>query len=136
MKPWIRYAVALVIAIHGFVYLNAARGVLPIFEGWKGRSWLLGSAITGEALKRLASGLFVIAGLGIIATGIAIGVAASTQGVWRPLAIVASSASILSFFVFWGGRIDRLVAEGVIGMIVSLILLLSAIAFPNAFGVR
>jgi hypothetical protein len=33
---------ALLIGVHGVVFVNAARRVLPVFDGWKGRSWLLG----------------------------------------------------------------------------------------------
>ena len=132
MKPWVRYLIALLVALHGFVYLNAARGVLPIFEGWKGSSWLLGNAVTCETLKRLTLALWALAGVGIVATGI--GFAFSAQAVWRPLAIVASAVAILSFFVFWDGQIQRLVAQGMIGLVISLVILLSAIAFPQAFG--
>ncbi len=134
MKPWIRYVIAAVVAAHGLVYLNAARGVLPVFEGWKGRAWLLGDAITGDSLKRLCQGMWAVAGIGVIATGVALAFAFSAQAVWRPLAIVASTVAILSFLVFWDGQVRRLFEQGVIGVVLSLLILLGALAFPRLLG--
>lgn len=67
MSSWLRYLIAALVAAHGFVYLNAARGVLPVFEEWKGSSWLLGNAVTGDALRKLCLALWAVAGSGIIA---------------------------------------------------------------------
>lgn len=134
MNPWFRYALAVVIAIHGFVYINAARGVLPIYEGWQGRSWLLGDAVTGEALKRLAVTLWAIGGIGLVATALFIAFAPSAQLAWRPLAVIACAIGILSFFVFWDGQSQHLVAQGGVGVVVSLIVLLAALVFPRALG--
>lgn len=132
MKPWVRYLIALLVAAHGLVYLNGARGVLPIFEGWKGSSWLLGSAVTGEALKRLCLVMWAVAGIGVVATSIAF--AFWGQTVWRPLAIVASAVAVVSFFLFWDGQIRRAVAQGIIGAIISLLMLVAAIVFPRVLG--
>ena len=41
---------------------------------------------------------------------------------------------IVLFAVFWDGQTGRLVNQGVIGVVVSTILLLCAILFPRAFG--
>lgn len=134
MNAWVRYLIAAVIAAHGFVYLNAARGVLPIFDGWKGSSWLLGSAVTGEALRRLCLLLWALAGIGIIATGMAFAFAFSAQPVWRPLAIGASAVGILGFFAFWDGQGPRLLHQGVIGAGISLLMLVGAILVPQLLG--
>ena len=131
MSSWVRYLIAAVVAAHGFVYLNAARGVLPVFEGWRGSSWLLGSAVTGDALKKLCLALWAVAGIGIVATGIAFAFAFSAQAVWRPLAIAASAVGILGFFAFWDGRLERLLAQGVIGVVLSTIILAGAIWLPR-----
>ncbi len=129
MRPWLRYLIALVVALHGFVYLNAARGVLPVLQAWKGTSWLLGSALSAAALKRLSIALWAVGGVGTIAAAIAFAFAGPAA--WRPLAIAASAVAIASFLVFWDGRAERLVDEGAIGAVLSLVILLAAIAFPH-----
>lgn len=127
MKPWMRYAIAAFVVAHGFVYLKAARSVLPVFEGWSGRSWLLGGAVTGDALTKLCLALWAVAGIGIVATGIALAFAFFAQALWRPLAIAVSAAGILGFFAFWDGRMERLLAQGVIGAVLSTVILAGAI---------
>jgi hypothetical protein len=134
MGAWVRYVVALLVVVHGLVYVNAARGVLPVFDGWSGTSWLLGDAVGAEALRRLALALWVVAGLGLVATGAAIGFALPGAAAWRVVAIVASAVGVLSFFVFWDGRADRLVAEGVLGMLASLAVLAAALALPRVLA--
>ncbi len=129
MRPWLRYLVALLVAMHGFVYLNAARGVLPVFQAWKGTSWLLGDALSADALKRLSLALWAVAGVGTIAAAIAF--AFSGPAAWRPLAVAASAVGVASFLVFWDGRAERLVDEGAIGAVLSLVILVAAIAFPH-----
>lgn len=137
MSAWVRYLVAALVAVHGLVYLNAARGVLPgAFEGWRGRSWLLGGAIVGGALKKLSVGLWSLTGVLFIATALAIAFSTSVHGAWRPAAIVAAAAGVLSFAFFWDGQPDRLVAQGILGLVISLAVLAGAVAFPGAFGAR
>jgi hypothetical protein len=128
MSNWVRYVIAAVVAAHGLVYLNAARGVLPVFEGWKGRSWLFGSAVTGDPLRKLCLGLWALAGVGLIASGIAF--AFSVPTVWYPLVIAASVVGILGFLAFWDGRPERLLAQGVIGVVLSAAILAAAIWLP------
>ncbi len=72
------------------------------------------------------------AGIGVVATGIAFGL--SAQAVWRPLAIGASAVAIVSFFLFWDGQIRRAVAQGIIGAVISLLMLVAAIVFPRVLG--
>jgi hypothetical protein len=103
-------------------------------KGWKARSWLLRSTITGEKLKTLSRILWAIAGIGSIAAGIAIAFASSAQELWRPLAIVGSLVGMLGFAVFWDGQVKRSVNQGALGLVIDLIILLSAITVPQAFS--
>lgn len=131
MAPWLRYLIAFVVFCHGFIYLR----VLPqALRAWGGRSWLLDGALTQERLKALVVALHVIAGIATLACALAIGLAPSVPGWWRPLAMVGGAVGIAAFAVFWSGRTELLMQEGGIGAIVSLILLLSAVAFPGAFA--
>lgn len=131
MTPWLRYLIAFVVFCHGFIYLRFLPDAL---KAWGGRSWLLGGTLTHNRLKALVLALHVIAGSATLAAGVAIGWASSAPGWWRPLAIVGAAAGIAGFAVFWDGETERLVREGGIGAVVSLILLVSAIAFPRAFS--
>lgn len=134
MTSWLRYLIALLVASHGLVYINLARGVLPgVFEGWRGSSWLLGSAITGGRLETLVLALHVTAGIVILACAVAIAFVPSAPSWWRSLAIAGAGIGIVSFSIFWDGQTQRLVTQGAIGAGISLILLVSAIAFPQAF---
>ncbi len=134
MKPWLRYLIAVVVVGHGFIYVNFSLGRLPdALKGWRGNSWLLGNVVTGERLKTLAFTLHAVAGIGILAAGIAVAFAPTVPRLWRPLAIVGSALAILAFAAFWDGQSQRLVQQGVIGTVLSLLLLLSAIALPQVF---
>jgi hypothetical protein len=133
MNPWLHYLIAFVVACHGLIYIPLLF-VPEMLAGWRGRSWLLGSALTGDGLKALVTALHVSAGIMIVAGAVAIGVAAWAPGWWRPLAIIGAALGLAGFAVFWDGQTGRVVEEGGIGAAISLILLVSAIAFPSAFG--
>ena len=134
MKPWLRYVVATIVAGHGFIYVNFSLGRLPdALKDWRGTSWLLRGTVTGERLKTLAFAVHAVAGIAILAFSIAVALAPAAPRLWRPLAIISSSIAILAFAAFWDGQTERLVQQGVIGTVLSLLLLLSAIAFPRAF---
>ncbi|HEY3374175.1 MAG TPA: hypothetical protein VGK02_03815 [Candidatus Aquicultor sp.] len=91
------------------VYIHPIGILVPrTLKERRGSSWLLGSAITGDRLKTLALAFHATAGIVILACAVAIGFAPSIPGWWRPLAII--------------------------GAIISLILLVSAIVFSGAFG--
>ena len=124
------YLIALIVVSHGITYIAFVVSGANKFVGWKGSTWLLGSALTGDALKALASALWAIAGVGFIATGIAIAFSPSFQGLWLPLAIGASTVSILSLAIFWDGQTAHFADQGGIGMVLSLIILISAIVLP------
>jgi hypothetical protein len=54
-------------------------------------------------------------------------------GWWRPLAITGAAIGLVAFAVFWDGQTPLLFEEGVIGAVVSLVLLIGAIGFAGAF---
>lgn len=49
-------------------------------------------------------------------------------------AIVGAALGLAGFAVFWDGQARLVVEEGAIGAAMSLVLLVSAIEFPGAFG--
>lgn len=128
MSSLVRYTVGALAVLHGIVYLNAARGVLPIFAGWRGTSWLLGTAVRGAALERFLVACWGITGALVVAAGLVFAAAPSAYAVWRPLAIAAGALGVLSFFAFWDGQLRTLFAQGAIGLVLSAILLVAALA--------
>ena len=134
MTPWLRYLIAFVVFCHGFIYVRIGSVLPGPITEWKGTSWLLGSAVTGHRLKALVVSLHVIGGIATLACAAAIGFGPSLPGWWCPLAIGGATVDIAGFAVFWDGQVQFLFEEGAIGALVSLILLGSAIAFPQAFG--
>lgn len=133
MTPWLRYLIAFVVFCHGFIHVRIGSALPGPIKVWRGSSWLLRSAVTDGRLKALVVGLHVFAGLAILACAAAIGFAPSIPGWWRPLAICGAAVGISAFAIFWDGQTQFLIEEGVIGAVVSLILLLSAVIFPRAF---
>lgn len=134
MTPWLRNLIAFVVGCHGFTYIPFGILVPSKLKEWKGSSWILGSALTGDRLKTLVLILHVMAGIAVLACAVAIGLAPSIPGWWPPLAIIGAALGIAGFAIFWDGQTELLAQEGVIGAIISLILLVSAIAFAGALG--
>jgi len=128
MTPWLRYLIAFVVFCHGFIYVGIGSTLPGPIKEWKGISWLLGSAVTDEQLKALVVGLHVVAGIATLASALAIGFAPSIPGWWRPLAIAGGAVGLVAFAVFWDGQTRLLFQEGAIGAIVSLIILVIAMA--------
>ena len=134
MAPWLQYLLAVIVFAHGFIYvgpLSPVRG----FTAWTGRSWLLGGVLTGDSLRVLAWSLHILTAVATIGCAASIAFASMVPGWWRPLAIASGVAGLLAFLVLWVGMDDRSSpsSQGVIGAIVSVMLLITAILYPRAF---
>lgn len=134
MRPWMQYPMALLLLGHGFIYVRIGPTAARTVKEWSGRSWLLGDAITGEYLTSLVATLHVLAGVLFLACAAAIAVGPSLAGWWPPLAIAGAVIGIAAFAVFWDGQRRLLFEEGGAGALISLLLLASAITFPDAFA--
>ena len=133
MTTWLQYVVAFVVFCHGFIYVRIGSALPDPIPEWNGGSWLLGQAVVDQRLITLIVGLHVIAGIGTLATAVAMGLGPQIPGWWRPLAVGSSVIGIVAFAVFWDGQTQFLLQQGAIGAAISLTLLVSAIAFPQAF---
>ena len=134
MTPWLLYLIAFVIACHGITYIMFGVLAPDGIQGWKGTSWILSSALTGDKLKALVLVLHATAGVAIIACAVAIVFGPSLPGWWRPLAIAGAALGLAGFAVFLDGQPQLVVQEGGFGATISAILLVAATAFPGAFG--
>jgi hypothetical protein len=65
---------------------------------------------------------------------VAIALASWFPGLWRPIAIGGTLIGVLSFAAFWDGQVSPMVDEGVLGMVISLVILIGAIALPQVFS--
>ena len=121
MNRLIRYLLALVVSFHGLVYMVTPLSSLSstVYSGWKGSSALMGSFVTGDALKSLTTALWLIAGVGIFCAGIFMVLASRFPHLWRPLAMVGTSIGMLSFVIFWDGQTAGFVNQGGIGLVLS-----------------
>jgi len=131
MAPWLRYLIAFVVFAHGFVYVRIGSVLPGSITAWRGRSWLLSDTVTGDQLRRVVISLHVAAGIALLACAVAIALAPSLPGWWRPLAITGAAIGVVAFTVFWDGQTRLLFEEGVIGAVVSLVLLIGAIALAG-----
>lgn len=134
MTPLLRYVLAFIVAAHGLTYIVGGILIPRGLKEWKRSSWLLRSAVTGDALYSLVMVIHVIAGIVIIACAVTVAFAPSMPGIWRPLAIVGAAIGILGFAIFWDGQVQLMAQEGFVGVILSVVMLICALAFGGALG--
>jgi hypothetical protein len=134
MRPWMRLALAAIVFGHAFIYIRIGAMLPGAVGGWRGRSWLLGGAVTGPPLAMLVMAMHVVAGALLLLSALAIGAAPSVPGGWWPALPAAGAAlGIAAFAVFWDGRSGAFVEEGGIGAVVSGLLLLATLSFSTLF---
>jgi hypothetical protein len=127
-----RLALAMIVFGHAYIYIRIGSMLPAAVAEWRGRSWLLGGAVTGAPLASLALVAHVLAGALLLTCAVAIGFAPSLPGGWWPaLPIAGAALGIAAFAVFWDGH--AFLEEGGIGAVVSGLLLLAAVLFPAAF---
>ena len=133
MTPWMQYLIAFFLLCHGFVYVRIGSMLPEPVKGWNGGSWLLSDVITNRQLTTMVIWLHVIAGIATLACAVAIGMPSLLPGWWRPLAIAGGVFGIVAFAVFWDGQTGLLLEEGGLGALISLLVLVGAVAFPAVF---
>jgi hypothetical protein len=134
MSPWVRYVLAFLVFCHGFVYVRIGSALPDPVHGWRGSSWLLGDALTGNRLNAAVVGLHVIAGVATLACAATIGFAPSLPEWWRPVALASGLAGLGAFAVFWDGQVQLLFEEGAFGALLSAALIATAMLLPSASG--
>ncbi len=132
MAPWLRYLIAFVVGCHGFAYIPFGILMPDTLKEWSGRSRLFG--LNGNRLKGPVRAFHVMAAVTILACAVAIAFVPSAPGLWRLLAVAGAGLGVAAFALFWDGQAHLLAQEGLIGGVLSLILLVIGIAFPRLFG--
>jgi hypothetical protein len=136
LEFWLRIIIALFIGAHGLVYLIAPFTPMApsISKGWKGSSAMLGTALSKDSLESLTTALWVIAGIGLLATAATIAMVSFVPGLWRPIAVSASLLGVASFAVFYDGQTPLFVNQGGVGVIIDLAVVTVALGIPQAIS--
>ena len=120
-----RLLLALFIVLHGlahFWYVALSQKIVGFRPemGWNGRSWIFTNAL-GDPITRLFAGiLFALAATGLVAGGIGI----FARSPWaQPLLVGSAAVSAAAIILFWDGSLARMVEKGLVGFLVSLVIL-------------
>ena len=114
------------IVLHGIVHLLYFGQSARYFElkpglSWPDASWVFSRIISDGTARFLVSMLLVLAGFGFIASGFGILI---SQGWWKPLMITIAILSVVIFVFFWNGQGQNLDAQGGIGILIDVWLLI------------
>jgi len=119
------------LCLHGLVHawyivLSQKWVVFRPEMGWSGRSWVF-TALLGDAAARSAASLvYALAGAGLVAGGI--GWMARSN--WAGAVLIGSAAlSAAGIILFWDGSGARIVEKGLLGLVISLVILAGMLVF-------
>jgi hypothetical protein len=123
-----RIIFAIFILLHGLVHLLYAGQSQRLFKLQPGMAWPDGSwafcRLAGVKVTRmLACYSCALCALGFVAGGISI---MAGQARWRPMVTVTAIFSALIFILFWDGKTKKLPDKGMIGIIISIAILVTA----------
>lgn len=85
--------------------------------GWSGKSWLLSGFVGDSTLRSFASGLFALAAIGFLISGIGILASASW---WRTAILIAAVFSMVILLAFWDGDLSMIVQKGLLGVLLDV----------------
>ena len=122
---------AVFIILHGLVHLWYVIMSLRLVDnkpemGWTGESWLLTNKL-GEGVNRIiASILYSMAALGFVASGVGLPI----EQLWfQPLMAGSAVLSLLAIVVFWDGKTSQIIEKGLIGFVISALVLIGLSVF-------
>jgi hypothetical protein len=126
-----RLLIGIFITLHGLVhlwYFTLSQRLVPFQPemGWTGRSWLLTGILGEDAARTVASALFVLATVGIVAGGVGY---LANQEWWRTLLIVSAALSAATILLFWDGSAQYIVQKGLLGFLIDVGILLWLLVF-------
>lgn len=126
-----RYIFGIFIVLHGLVHLLYAGQSSRHFELkpgmlWPDGSWVFSRLPGNEIARNLATILLIVAAVGLIAAGIGI---FASQAWWRPVVIGATAFSSIVYVFFWNGRMQNLDAQGAVGILIDMAILLAVLLF-------
>jgi hypothetical protein len=117
------------IVLHSLVHLLYYGQSARYFElkpgmVWPDGSWVFSRLLGDGAVRNMASILLLLSAIGLIIGGIGILV---SQAWWRPEVVCAAIFSSVIFILFWNGRMQNLDAQGGIGLIIDVAILMAVL---------
>jgi hypothetical protein len=121
----LKFVVALFLGLHSLVhllYFGQSQRIFELIPGmvWPDGSWAFSNRLGGEAVRRLAGAVLVVAALGFLVGAAAILLG---QGSWRPVTAGAAGLSAVLFILLWNGQLQRLDGQGAVGLLIDLAIL-------------
>jgi len=120
----VKFLVGLVIVLHGLVHLwyVVLSQKLVAYRpemGWTGRSWLFTPLLGDPTTRGLAAIFYSLAAVALVMGGIGI----YTRSTWGlPVLVGSAVLSAAVIILFWDGRLERLAERGLVGLVISLVL--------------
>jgi len=99
----LRVVLVVVLLIHGVGHFMGVVPALRLVEvkGWNSHSWLLSGPLGEDGARILSIFLFLLALIGFIAAGLALGGWLVPHAWWRGLAIGSAILSLVTIVLFW-----------------------------------
>lgn len=125
------FVVGLFLMLHGLVHIwyvvLAQRAVEFQAEmGWTGESWLLTPLAGDTATRALATGLYLLATLGFVASALGV---FTGQAWWKQATIAAAVFSAVVILIFWDGGMTMLMQRGLLGLLIDVAIVVALAAF-------
>lgn len=128
----LRFLISLFIILHGLIHLwffTLSQGLVKLQPamrepGWTGKSWFLKGFLGDSSTRSLASILFVIAAVAFVVSGF--GIFFRAEWWWAALLGSAIFSSVI-IFSLWDGNLKMLIDKGLVGFLISLMILLGMI---------
>lgn len=113
------------IVLHGLVhfwFVALSQRLVPVGQevGWSGVSWAFSGLLGDSSTRALASGLFGLAAVALVASGTGVVMRQEWSRALLSASAVFSSAVIL---LFWDGRLNMPVEKGLLGLLINVAIL-------------
>ena len=133
----LRFVIGLFILLHGLVhlwYFTLSQRMVEFKPemGWTGKSWIFSNLLGDSNTRSLASALFVLAAIAFVISGVGIFVRAEW---WWPMSLGSAIFSFVILFLLWDGSMQLIVQKGLIGFLISLLILLALLLLKRSSAV-
>jgi len=128
-----RFLIGLFVILHGLVHLWYFTLSQRLVEfkpemGWTGKSWIFSNLLGDSTTRSLASILLVLVAIVFVISGVGIFIRADW---WWPMLLGSAIFSSTILFLFWDGNMQLVVQKGLIGFLISLVILLALLLFQR-----